>query len=56
MRKFIGTVVILALVVGGIAYARGWFGIKTSEQPGETNIELTIDKEKIKQEPRLIKV
>lgn len=50
MRKFLGTLVILALIVAGVGFYRGWFGVSTDDQPGETNIEVTIDKDKIKQD------
>jgi hypothetical protein len=50
MRKFLGTLVILALIVAAVGFYRGWFGVSTDDQPGETNIEVTIDKDKIKQD------
>ena len=50
MRKFLGTLVILVLIVAGVGFYRGWFGISGDDQPGETNVELTIDKGKIKQD------
>ena len=50
MRKFIGTVVIVVVIVAAIGIYRGWFGVTTQKGTGETNIELKIDKEKIKQD------
>lgn len=50
MRKFLGTLVILALIVAAVGYFRGWYGISTDDRPGQTNIEMTIDKDKIKQD------
>lgn len=50
MRKFLGTLLIVALIVAGVGVYRGWFGVSTDDQPGETNVELKIDKEKIKQD------
>ena len=50
MRKFLGTLVILAVIVAGVGFYRGWFGVTTDDQPGETNVELKIDKERIKQD------
>ncbi len=50
MRKFLGTLVILALIVAAVGFYRGWFDVSTDDQPGETNIEMTIDKDKIKQD------
>jgi hypothetical protein len=50
MRKFLGTLVIVALIVAVLGLYRGWFGVSTDDQPGDTNIEITIDKDKIKQD------
>ena len=50
MRKFLGTLVILVAVVAAIGFYRGWFGVSTEDQPGETSVELKIDKSKIKQD------
>lgn len=50
MRKFLGTLVILAMIVAGVGFYRGWFGVSTDDQPGETNVELKIDKDRIKQD------
>jgi hypothetical protein len=50
MRKALGTLVIIALIVAGVGFYRGWFGVSTEDQPGETNVELRIDKDKIKQD------
>ena len=50
MRKFLGTLVIFALIVAGVGFYRGWFGVSADDQPGETSVELKIDKEKIQQD------
>ena len=50
MRKFLGTLVIIVVVVAVVGFFRGWFGVSTDDQPGETNVELKIDKEKIQQD------
>ncbi len=55
MRKFIGTLAILILLVGGIGYSRGWFDFTKSDEPGSTNIELKIDREKIKEDAEMVK-
>ena len=52
MRKFLGTLVIIVLIVAAVGLFRGWFGVSTEDQPGQTNVELTIDKQKIKQDAR----
>lgn len=50
MRKFLGTLVILAAIVVGVGFYRGWFDVSTDDQSSETNVELKIDKDKIKQD------
>lgn len=50
MRKFLGTLVIILLIVAGVGWLRGWFEISTDSQDEETNIELRIDKERIRQD------
>lgn len=50
MRKFLGTLVILLVIVAAVGYLRGWFNVTTQSEQDETNIELRIDKEKIKQD------
>ncbi len=55
MRKFLGTLVLLAAVVVGVGWMRGWFDINTQSVDDETNIEFRIDKEKIKQDAEAAK-
>ena len=50
MRIFLGTLVIIAAIVAGVGFYRGWFGVSTDDRPGETNVELKIDKERIQQD------
>ena len=50
MRKFLGTLVILGVIVAVVGLYRGWFGLSADDQPGTTNVELTIDKNKIKED------
>ena len=52
MRKFLGTLVVVVLIVAGVGFYRGWFGVSTYDQPGETNVELKIDKERIQQDAK----
>ena len=48
MRKFLGSLVIVLLIVAGIGLYRGWFSLSKEDQPGETKVELRIDKDKVK--------
>ena len=45
----------ICLLIGGLGYYRGWFGLSSTEQEGATNIELKIDKQKIKEDADSIK-
>ena len=50
MRKTLGTLALLLFIVVGVGLYRGWFNFYAEDQPGETNVELRIDKDKIKQD------
>ena len=50
MRKLLGSVLIVVVIIAALGFYRGWFSVSTDDQPGQTNVELTIDKEKIKQD------
>lgn len=54
MRKFLGRLVILALIVVGVGFYRGWFDVSVNDQPDQTNVELTIDKKRIKQDAEVV--
>ena len=55
MRKLLGTLTILVLIVLGVGFYRGWFGVATDDQPGQTNVEINVDKEKIRQDAEAAK-
>ncbi len=46
IRKFIGTIVILAAVVAVAGYFLGWFKISSDDN----NLQIQVDKEKIRQD------
>ena len=52
MRKLLGTLTILVLIIVGFGFYRGWFGFAADDQPGQTNVEITVDKEKIRQDAK----
>ena len=52
MRKLIGSIIIIAAIVAAAGLYLGWFSVSSNEQPGETNVNLRIDKDKIKQDTR----
>ena len=47
MRKLLSFVVILAIVIGVVGFARGWFTIASQKGAGGTNVEVHIDDQKI---------
>jgi len=48
MRKFLGFLVILVVVLGVVGFSRGWFTFASQKGAGGTNMELHIDDQKIK--------
>ena len=55
MRKFLGTLVIIAVVLFVVGLFRDWFSVSRESQPGETNVELKINKEKIREDAQAAK-
>jgi predicted negative regulator of RcsB-dependent stress response len=50
MLRFLGLLVVLAVVVIGVGFYLGWFHV-TSEQTGErTHTTLTVDQDKIRED------
>ena len=47
MRKFLGFLVILLVVIGVVGFALGWFSFASQKGSGGTNMELHIDDQKI---------
>lgn len=50
MRKLFSFIMVLAVVVVGLGFYLGWFGVSTTHDStsGKTGVELTIDQNKIK--------
>ena len=48
MRKLLGTLTLLIMIIVGVGVYRGWFGVAADDQPGRTNVEIVVDKEKIR--------
>ena len=47
MRIFIALLLAAGLVVG-IGYYRGWFRVSSERSAGESNVTVTLDKDKVK--------
>ncbi|MDG2384435.1 MAG: hypothetical protein P8N76_22395 [Pirellulaceae bacterium] len=54
MRKLLGTVVVIGLVIFAVGYGRGWFTVSGEDQQGNTNVEMHIDKEKVKEDAQQV--
>ncbi|MCI0640089.1 MAG: apolipoprotein A1/A4/E family protein [Gemmataceae bacterium] len=50
MRAFIVLVVLLVAVIGIAGFALGWFNFSTSTHDGKTDLTVTVDPNKIKQD------
>ena len=49
MVKLIGFLALIAVLVAGVGYQRGWFTVSTTESsPGHTDISVRLNNEKIK--------
>lgn len=50
MRKLIGTIVVLIVLVAGLGYYRGWFSISRTDAPGsdDVGVGVSIDRSKAK--------
>jgi hypothetical protein len=55
MSRILGLLVIVALVVGAIGYYRGWLATETSRDDQKTNINLSVDREKMQQDVDALK-
>jgi hypothetical protein len=50
MTRVLGTIVLLLLIVAAIGYLRGWFTIETTSTPNQSNINVAVDKDAIRQD------
>jgi hypothetical protein len=48
MLKFLGVLVVLAVIVLGVGYYLGWFQFSTASGGGKAGISMEVDKDKIK--------
>ena len=48
MRQFLAVVVLLVIGIAVLGYYRNWFTFKTTDSEKSTNINVTVDKEKVK--------
>ena len=55
MRKLLGVLLGLALVLGAIGFFRSWFTVTKTDEGTDTNINLKIDKQRIKDDVDMAK-
>ena len=55
MRKFLGTITLLMLLFVMIGLARGWISFSTGAEDQKTSLEVTIDKENLKEDAKKLK-
>ena len=55
MRKLLGTLMLGLIVLGLVGLVRGWFSVSTDSEENQTKIELTIDRQQLKQDTDRLK-
>ena len=57
MKRFIAVVVVVALLVIGVGFYRGWFSVSSTgvEKPAsKVNVNLTVDRDKIEEDAEAV--
>ena len=55
MRKLLGTLMIGIMILTVVGLFRGWFSLAAQSEAEQTKIELTIDREQLKQDTQRLK-
>ena len=58
MKRFIAVVAVVALLVIGVGFYRGWFAVSSSEgdkSSNKVNVNLTVDGDKIEEDAEAVK-
>ena len=58
MKRLFAVVIVLALLVVGLGFYRGWFALSSSggtAESNKTNVNLSVDSGKMKEDARLVK-
>ncbi len=48
MKKLLGAIIVLLLVIACVGFYLGWFSITTNATPQKSSTTITVDKDKIK--------
>lgn len=55
MKALLAVVALLVVAVVGVGFWQGWFSIQTTKEDGKAHANLTVDKEKFKQDKDKLK-
>ncbi len=58
MRKLFGVLIVIAILVVGLGFYRGWFTLSTSNPEAEAdkvNVEMTVDRGKMNEDAKAVK-
>lgn len=55
MARLIGAIVIVLAIVAGIGYYLDWFHVSTGQSGQTSNVEISVDKQKIKADEEAVK-
>ena len=55
MKKLLVVLVVLVIAAGAVGYWRGWFTVETKKEDGKTQVGLTINKDKFKEDRAALK-
>ena len=57
MKRILAVVVVVALLVIGVGFYRGWFAVSSSEadKSSKVNVNLTVDRDKIEEDAEAVK-
>jgi hypothetical protein len=57
MKRLIAVVIVLALIVVGVGFYRGWFALSSSsadQGSNKVNVNLTVDRDKMQEDARAV--
>jgi hypothetical protein len=55
MKSFLAVIVVAAIAVVGVGIWQGWFGFKTTKDDGKVHMDLSVNKDKFKQDKEKFK-
>jgi hypothetical protein len=55
VKKLVALIVVLVIAGVAVAFWRGWFAFETSKDDGKVHVDLTVNKEKFKQDKEKLK-